>query len=334
MGDELFDVRCSYLVGNFHQTIAEGANARTVLKKPEDVSFFNSDRDGLVAKAQLGLGRFEAVIADLRTSTTPSLVGIRYFAECLRDHHSNGSAFSAANPSFVKLLEHCQLDVASAAAATPLTWAKAEGACLAAAVYLLLKDYTSALKLLSQFLAVLGSAAAATNNAQQTAQDNYRQRVVLELRALAADVYLRVQRVDLADKEVAQMKQLDDEATITILTNGIVCLRQAAATGKKEKYDEATHNFSEVASRCGPSSLTFCLLSIANMGRGQLQDAERNLLDATAKKSGDPDVATLMAAVAGQQGKALEQVMRLRSGAPLTAMEDRFRDACVSFGSS
>lgn len=333
MGDELFDVRCSYLVGNFHQTIAEGANARTVLKKPEDVSFFNSDRDGLVAKAQIGLGRFEAVIAELRTSTAPSLVAIRYFAECLRDYHGNSSSFTASNPSFEKLLEHIQLDVASAAAATPLTWAKAEGACLAAAVYLLLKDYTSALKLLSQFLGVLGSAAASTS-AQQNALENYRQRVVLELRALSADVYLRVNRVDLADKEVAQMKQLDDEATITILTNGIVCLRQAAAACKKEKYDEATHNFSEVASRCGPSSLTFCLLSIANAGRGQLQDAERNLLDATAKKSGDPDVASLMAAVAGQQGKALEQVMRLRTGAPLTAMEDRFRDACQAFASS
>jgi coatomer protein complex subunit epsilon len=308
MGDELYDVRNSLILGNFHQTIAEGSSAKTVLKKPEDVAAFNVDRDALVARAQVELGQYDAVLSELRSASHPTLVAVRLWAELQRELASglDGSAQVA------KLVESAR-DVSAA---------KADAAVLAVAALIATQDVAGAVKLAHQWAS--GLEASAT-------------RGLIEMRALLADFYLRLNRADLAEKEVALMKTIDDEATLTILYQGIVALRVGAV--KRDKFDEAAQSFQEINSRCGSSVLVLNLLALANLGRGKPADAERNLLDALAKKSGDADTIANLVVVASQLGKPTDRyVAQCRTMAKslwtrqYSAMEDRFKEAALAFG--
>lgn len=309
MGDELFDVRNSLVVGNFHQAIAEGSNAKTVAKKPDDIAAFNVDRDALVARAQIGLGQFDPVIAELRNASHSTLVAVRQYAEFSRDIASGGDGSEALG----KLVD----------AAGDVAGSKADAAVLAIAALIQSRDLSSALRLANKWTTALD------------AQAYVRQ--VIELRALTADALLRLQRPELAEKEVQLMKTLDDEATLTILTAGLVALRQGPA--KRAKFDEAAQNFQEVSSRCGSSVLAMNLLALANLGRGRVADSEKNVLDALSKKSGDAETTANVVVVAAQAGKPLEQVQRLANQAKnvagstwaktYNAMEDRFREAAA-----
>lgn len=308
MGDELYDVRNSLLLGNFHQTIAEGSSAKTVLKKPEDIAAFNVDRDALVARAQVELGQFDAVLGELRSVTHPTLVAVRLWAELQRELVSglDGSAQAAKLAELVR----------------EVVTAKADAAVLAVAALIATQDTTGAIKLAHQWASGLDASCS---------------RGLIEMRALLADLYLRLNRADLAEKEVAQMKAVDDEATLTILYHGIVALRLAAV--KRDKFDEAAQSFQEINSRCGSSVLVLNLLALANLGRAKPADAERNLLDALAKKSGDADTIANLVVVASQLGKPTERYVaqcRGISKSPWTkqyaAMEERFKEAAATFG--
>ena len=307
MGDELYDVRNSLIIGNFHQTIAEGSSAKTVLKKPEDVTAFNVDRDALVARAQVELGQYDAVLSELRSATHPTLVAVRHWAEVQRELASGLDGLTPAS----KLVDSVK----------EVSVGKADAAVLAVAALLSTQDLTGALKLANQWATGLDSTAA---------------RGIIEMRALLADLYLRLNRADLAEKEVAQMKTIDDEATLSILYQGIVALRLAYV--KRDKFDEAAQSFQEINSRCGGSVLVLNLLALANIGRGKLADAERNLLDALAKKSGDADTIANLVVVASQLGKPTERYIaqsKALSKSPWTkqfnAMEDRFKEAVNTF---
>lgn len=309
MGDELYEVRNSLIIGNFHQTIAEGSNAKTVLKRHEEVQNFNIQRDALVAKAQIGLGQWDAVLADLSTATHPTLVAVRKWAELQKTLASGGDGSALA----------AQL----ADGASDVVAAKGEAAVTAAAALIAVKDYAGALRLCNQWLACADLPA----------------RNAIEFRAISADGYLRLNRPDLAEKEVAQMKANDDESTLTLLTAGVVALRQGVT--KPEKYAEAAQFFTEITGRCGQSVLALNLLALANLGRGKPQDAERNLLDALAKKSGDPETVANLVVVASQLSKPAEMTLRnINQAKAITPqsqwaktynqMEERLRDAIAA----
>mmetsp|Transcript_56129 Transcript_56129/g.64411 ORF Transcript_56129/g.64411 Transcript_56129/m.64411 type:complete len:318 (-) Transcript_56129:173-1126(-) len=316
MGDELYDVRNSLWVGNFHQAIAEGSSAKTVLKKPEDIHAFNVDRDALVARAQIGIGQFDAVISELRTANHPTLIAVRQYAEFSRAVAQG----SDANESLKQLVDAAQQE--------PINASRCEIAVLAVSALVTARDLSGALRLSNKWTAAL-----------DTQHSSAATRAALELRALSADALLRLHRVDQAEKEVTAMKAVDDEATLTVLTAGLVALR--AASVKRDKYDEAAQLFQEINARCGSSIMALNLLALANVGRGRITDAEKNLVDALSKKSGDADTTANVAVVAAQSGKTLEQVQRLALQArnipgsqwskAYQAMEDRFSEAAAAF---
>lgn len=310
MADELYDLRNTLLVGNFHQVIAEGASIRTVKKKPEEVQAYNADRDSLVARAQLGLGQYDAVIHELRTATHPLLVATRLYAEVAKEMATLPLSGSSTK---VKAL---------ADAAATVVPTQADVAVLAVGGLILARDVPAALTLANQWIAKLDA--------------NTYGRQLIELRAVVADGYLRMNRPDLAEKEVNAMKAIDDENTLTILIGGIVAFRMSAV--KPERINDALAAFNEVTSRCGQSVTVLNLLALANMTKGNARDAERNLLDALAKKSGDPDTVANLAMVAAQLGKPAEAMHKYVSnaknatpqsawGQQYAAMEQRFADA-------
>lgn len=312
MADELYEVRNALYLGNFHQVIAEASHARTAHKKPEDVQAFNNDRDVLVARAQIGLGQLDAVIAEQANAAHPSLIAARKFAQVVQQLNAGADASSTVQ----------QMVEALPATASAASTAQAVLTC---AALIHVRDYASALKIASQWATDVEPA----HNARQ----------VIESKALVVDCYLRLNRPDLAEKEVASMKQVDDEATLTILSSGLVALRLGAT--KPEKLNQALSDFNDVTGRCGQSVLVLNLLALTNLAKGKPTDAERNLLDALAKKSGDADTIANLVVVASQLGKPSDLTQRYVTQAKASAprslwaaqyvsLEDRFRDACAA----
>jgi coatomer protein complex subunit epsilon len=312
MADELYEVRNAVVLGNFHQAIAEGNNAKPSSKKPEDVQAFNADRDLLVAKAQIGLGQFDVVAHELRTATHPLLVAAGHWATFNKDIAQGGSGDAAA------------AELIAVAGVTP----KAElapVAMLAAVAQLHKADITGAMRLSSTWAAAIDA--------------ETHPREVLALRAVAADALLRFNRVDLADRELSAMKKIDDDAVLTLLTTATVCLRQGATS--TPKFREAQTAAQEITMRCGQSVSMLNLLALAQLGQGNAADAERSLLDALAKRSGDADTIANLAVVSAQLAKPTEATQRYvgqaKAAAPHapwskthSAMEQRFRDAAAT----
>jgi hypothetical protein len=311
MADELFEIRNAYYIGNYHSTIAEAGSAKSASKKPEDIQNFNTERDALVALAQIALGQYDSVIHDLRAATQPYLVAVRLYGTFCRELHSKSSNTSKALADLMDLVRN----------ATPNT-AQAAIAVLAATASIAALEISEGIKLAGNWASKLEAPA--------------NTRFIIELRALVVDGMLRLNRPDLAEKEVAVMKTVDDESILTFLASATTSLRLGIT--KKEKFVEAEGAVRDAATRSSHSVVTLNLLALAYLGQGKLADAERALVDALGKRSGDPDTIANLILVASQQGKPAEAMLRhisqLKSTAPnstwatqYVAMENRFAEA-------
>lgn len=291
MADELFDVRNALTVGNYHQAISDGSAAKTNLRKPDEVAAFNAEKEAALARAQIGLGQFDAVLTQLRTATHPLLVSVRAWAE-----------FAAAIKANPVTVAGAEVAPSVSAALGKLTSAAEEiapdtvyKAIFATAALLQVRDYAGALTLAKKWLSELpepqGAAATRTN---------------VELRGLVVEGLLRLNRPDQAQSEVQTMEKVDEEALVTLLSIGVVALHIAQTTNSKEHYGKALTSFREVSMRCGQSVMVLNLIALAQMGQKDYEAAERSLLDALAIRSGDEDTAANLAVVSAHLSKATE----------------------------
>jgi len=90
--------------------------------------------------------------------------------------------------------------------------------------------------------------------------------------ALSLQVYLRIDRLDLAQKQLRQMKQADEDAILTQL-GGIYCNLNLGSTGAAD----AMHSVNALFEQYGPSPLLFNLMACAMMLKGSYADAEQRL---------------------------------------------------------
>lgn len=317
MSDELYELRNVLLLGNYHQVVADVQQVKCVSKKPEDVQHFNTERDLIFSKAQIGLTQYDAVIADLRTATKPTLICARHFA------------------SFHKELLAGRADAADAAlkemsaivGETPQV-ALADAAVMLCSAYLAKNDLASSLRVSSTWAPAIPVPANA--------------RLAIELRALSVDGMLRLNRSDLAEKEVAAMKVVDDEAIHTMICSVMVNIRQGAM--KPDRFADAQTTLVEIIGRCGITVSLLNLQAICLLGQGKPAEADRCLLDALAKKSGDVDTISNLAVTSCHLNKAPEVTQRYIAQAKMQSagqgstlapwpkvhdnMENRFREAC------
>ncbi|CAM9372992.1 unnamed protein product [Phaeothamnion confervicola] len=102
--------------------------------------------------------------------------------------------------------------------------------------------------------------------------------------ALLAHIYLRMDRVDLAQKQLRVMHAADEDAALTQLTTAWVHV----ATGGKH-YREAAYIFDELIDKHQGSPLLLNGLAIAKMHMGEFNEAESALVEAASKSQGDAD---------------------------------------------
>jgi len=129
----------------------------------------------------------------------------------------------------------------------------------------------------------------------------------LESRALQAFCCLRLSRLDLADKELKAMTQMDEDSTLTQLTSAWVSL----AHGSPDKLKEAQSILQELSDKFTVTPMLLNGLAVVAMQQGKFEDAEPLLLEALEKSPQDGDALANLAACHQHLLKPREHTTRL-----------------------
>eukprot|EP01133_Synstelium_polycarpum_P001199 gene1199-1382_t len=106
----------------------------------------------------------------------------------------------------------------------------------------------------------------------------------LECMALTVQIYLRIDRLDLAEKQYSLMKSIDVDATPSLLTNAWICIAQG-----DDKIKEALSVFEELSEKYGPTPLLLNGRATCEILLKRFEKAESSLLSSIEKNSKDAD---------------------------------------------
>jgi len=152
----------------------------------------------------------------------------------------------------------------------------------------------------------------------------------LEGLALLLQTYLKIDRIDLAEKELLNMKKQDEDATITQLATAWV---NTAVGG--ERIQEAYFIFKELSDKYGSTVPLLNGLAVCSMHMKKFEEAERYLLEAIEKNSKDADTLTNIITCYLQLKKSPEIVNRyvnqLKTGSPQHSWVIALKNAEESF---
>jgi len=158
----------------------------------------------------------------------------------------------------------------------------------------------------------------------------------LEGLAMLVQLYLRINRVDLADKELKGMQKIDEDATITQLTQVWVLIAQGG-----EGLNEALATLRDLTNKFGASGTLFNLMGVCSLHLKQFSEAEKYFQQALEKNPSDVDTMINLIACHQHQGKTEtvgREINQLRAIAPkhpwlrqLTKVEDDFEKIAKQF---
>jgi len=106
----------------------------------------------------------------------------------------------------------------------------------------------------------------------------------LEQHALLVQLYLRIARLDLAQKQLKIMKALDEDSTLSMLAAAWVDVSLGGS-----KVQEAQYVYEELIDKYGGSASLLNGLAATKMHMGNFEEAEGNLQEALTKAPSDPD---------------------------------------------
>jgi len=158
----------------------------------------------------------------------------------------------------------------------------------------------------------------------------------LEQMALLVQIYLKMNLLERAFKQLQAMQKIDDDSTLTQLALGWVNLAMGGS-----KYQEAAYVFQELIDKYGATVRLLNGLAVASMHMGNYSEAKESLVDALSKDNSDADTLVNMCACLQFLNKTIQPnpmmryVRDLRKAHPshpwlkqFDAMNAAFEEAC------
>lgn len=304
--DELYTLRNAFFLGNYQEALAE---ADTIPRPKNDA--LRLEKDVLVYRSHIGLGDTRKVISEIRDDAAPALQAVKLLAQFSAAEAGSSARASVLSKveALVEAAEAASASVSNAGTAAALASAPLVLA-MAGSMYLTEGHFERALR------AVKGGA-------------------TLELLALSVQVYLRLDRPDLAEGALKTLQERDDESALYQLSAAHTYTLLGG-----DKAREAVLILKDVMDRYGEGAGPGVAnaLAAAYIAAKRYADAEKLLAEADASY---PETLINSIAVAQLTGKpeaadkALAQLRKLAPKHPyvqaLAISEGQFERVAASF---
>eukprot|EP01063_Lacrimia_lanifica_P017817 TRINITY_DN24806_c0_g1_i1.p1 TRINITY_DN24806_c0_g1~~TRINITY_DN24806_c0_g1_i1.p1 ORF type:complete len:335 (+),score=161.50 TRINITY_DN24806_c0_g1_i1:55-1059(+) len=277
--EDLYELRNALATGNYTYIISEAPQVKPCpySSKPEDAKALEIGRDYFLAMAQIGLGRHNAVVAEMSQSGHELHKAALHLAQYLKaDKVGNQGQKDAAVEASQALVDEALARDGEAKEDSALM------AVTAATVMIHAGELETAHKWMRTWQVNLAKKAEGRSQEQSTTSGVCV--LLLYCQSSLVDIYLRINNTKHAEQELKNMKKIDEDSAITMLSEAWVLLRK----GEKEARDAAVR-FEDLKGKYGHTSLLLNGTALCQMAQGKYQDALSTLEEAQSSRDGYND---------------------------------------------